>query len=61
MQVITYQVGVGMDFQPELVKHYLDEKEINYYDFLTIPLKRKKIQKTIFTKNKNNLFRNKLD
>lgn len=28
MQVITYQIGIGFDFSPILVHHFLNEKSV---------------------------------
>lgn len=28
MQVITYQIGIGFDFSPILVHHFLNEKPV---------------------------------
>jgi hypothetical protein len=51
MQVITYQVGIGFDFQPLYYTHILDDEDkVTYYTRQFNPLKRKITRKRITRK-----------
>ena len=60
MEVVIYQVGIGFDFQPILVYHYIDnEKEVKKcFPKVNNKLCKKVYQKTKHFMNKSNLYRN---